>query len=166
MFKRFAAVLFVVSILLLLGGCGAEPTIVMAGEDNTATGSKGDIMRTPQIDFVVENVRALSKFGGEAPVKGDMFVDVTISITNTSEADAELHDMDFQLQWGSSGFADPMVAFDDRMAPMDFTVGPGESVEYHFIYSVPKSITDFRICYLHKPVGEERPQLLYVEFTL
>lgn len=165
--KKTIAIIMLVCFALTLGACAKEEAnIVTAGEDNTATGQKGDIMRTPQIDFVVSEVRALSKFADQRPITGDKFLDVLISITNTSDVDIEMHDVDFQLQWGAAGFADPMVAYDERMAPFDFTVAAGKTVEYHFIYSVSTQITQFKICYLHKPVADERPQLLYVEFSL
>ena len=165
--KKTITILMLLCFTFMLAACGGEePNIVSAGEDNTATGQKGDVMRTPQIDFVVSEVRALSKFADQRPIDGDKYIDVLISITNTSDVDIEMHDVDFQLQWGAAGFADPMVAYDERMAPFDFAVAAGETVEYHFIYSVSAQITQFKICYLHKPVGEERPQLLYVEFSL
>ncbi|MFV0412780.1 MAG: hypothetical protein ACK5L3_05840, partial [Oscillospiraceae bacterium] len=94
------------------------------------------------------------------------FIDVLVEITNTGSAPLTLLDTDFQLQWGTAGFADPMVSFSDEMAPLTATLEAGATVQYHYLFSVSVNITNFKLCYLYGGDEAAKAEIFYVFFNL
>ena len=134
------------TLLVFLASCGRSP--ILPNESGIATGDVGDIFQGKYMDVTVKSAKNVSSYGGYSPKNGDTLVDVVLRIENTSEEDILLFDTSFQLQWGEKGFADPLVAVDDHtMAPLETTISVGESTEYHYIYSVPKTVTIMKLCF-------------------
>lgn len=168
MAKKAISILVLTFLLFSLAGCAPnsddssrEP--ISAGSNGIAQGEVGDTMRTPILDFTVTETKALSQYSKKDPMEGEKYVLAIVNITNTSGAAITLHDTDFQLQWGISGFADTMVPWDDRMAPMETTLEAGKTITYHYLYSVSTPVTQFKFCYLYE--GSDKNQIYYVDFT-
>ena len=168
MIKSFLCILLAMALLCLAacsGNAGSQ-IIVEPTEEGRAVGGMGDVMRTPILDFVVKEVEDHSKYSGQAAFNGEKFVEITIEITITSEEKQVVRDTDFQLQWGVSSFADPLAAWDEKMAPLESTLEAGESVEYHYIYTMSVNITTFSLCYYYDDPQAAVAQIFYVEFSL
>lgn len=165
MFKKILCVLFAALLLGCFTACQNEEVFQepVLPVDGIANGVPGDLMRTTTFDFEVTDTKALAQYAQQDPIEGHKYIMVIATITNTTGADITLHDVDFQLLWGTEGFADTMVAWDEHMAPMEATLGANSQVEYRYIYSVPLSVTDFRFCYLSEGAVKE---IFYVTFTV
>ena len=142
--------------LFLLSSCGRKP--VLPNEAGIASGSLGDVFQGRHMDVTMRSIRKVSGYGGYSPKSGDILIDVVLHIENSSAEGLLLLDNFFQLQWGENGFADPLVAVDDQtMAPLETVLPAGESVEYHYIYSIPEAVTIMRLCFYDTNPTEGTP---------
>lgn len=165
--RRMVAFILVVCLTLPLAGCGKkQETIVLPNSQGIATGEKQNTMRTPLLDFSVLSVQTHTLYEKQTPTENEQFIDVLVEITNTGSAPLTLVDTDFQLQWGTSGFADPMVSFSDEMAPLEATLETGATVQYHYLFSVSVNITNFKLCYLYGGDEAVKAEIFYVLFNL
>ena len=161
-------------ILFLLPSCFSR--VVRPDNTGVGTGTVDNIFRTGPLDFEVLSVQAVSSYAQIAPLEGDRFIDIHIALTNTTDSNLVLRDTDFQLQWGSGelgGFSDPMVALDNTMAPLEITLEAGKRIEYHYVFSTPKAVNKFSLCYLREreevsssAYAENPTAIFYVEFTV
>lgn len=166
--KYLTGIACILLSIFLCTGC-FRPRNVLPDTAHTATGRVGDKMMATYFSFVVDSADVAYVFAGYEPLRNEKYIDVVISVYNPSSTEVVLQDSSFQLRWGESGFADPQVAFTDTMAPAETTLAPGASAQYHYLYSVPVSTTDFSICYLdecYTPTGTSVSNLFYVPFSI
>ena len=152
--KSSALLCMLLCAVLLLSSCARKP--IVPDESGIATGSLGDIFQGQHMEVTVKSAKKVSSYGGYSPKNRDSLVDFVVYIENISTEDLLLLDNVFQLQWGEKGFADPLVAVEDNtMAPLETILPTGESVEYHYLYSIPEAVTIMRLCF-HDIVPAER----------
>lgn len=164
---RKLSVVAVFILLLSLAACGKSAQVITP-QDGVANGSVGDTLRTHALDVVVESATVVKEYAGLAPLNKEKFIDIVVTLTNTTGAPLTLLDTDFQLRWGLEGFADTMVAYDDTMAPLEMTLAAGETRSCHYLYSVPASATDFSFSFIDEPDADAvgNANIFYVAFNI
>lgn len=144
--KKLLSTFCLLCTFLLMVSCARN--IISPDETGTANGAIGDTMRAERMDVKVVSAKKVASFGEYTPIEGDALIDVIIYIENTSKDALTLLDTSFQIQWGEQGFAEPLPAlYEPTLAPMSISLQPGETSEYHYLYSVPKAVTLFSVCF-------------------
>lgn len=148
-------------LLLIFTSCGSSA--ILPDENGIANATINETMRSTDRDFEVLSAKKVTEFDDYTPLSGEQLIDVTIKTTNRSKAPLTIYDMDYQIQWGNSGFSDPLAPLaNSNMAPFETVLQKNETVEFHYLYSVPQYTANFSLCFLD-PTTES---LFYCDFSI
>lgn len=166
--KFLAAFAALFLIFVLLTGCAGGNLIQPI--NGVGRGSTGDIFRTDQVDVRVLSAQSVQSISGYNAREAEQLVDIKVRLRNHTDGEISLQDTDFQLLWGTDGFADPLVAAGNAgMAPSEITLRAGETAEYHFVYPVAQLVTQFSLCFADAQahgVTSQAQNIFYVDFSL
>ena len=160
--KKVLSVLCMLCLIVGLAAC--KSTVIQPDDTGLAEGSVGDTLRAQMMDVKVVSAKKVSSYGDYTPISGDSLVNTVMYIENTSEEPITLLDTSFQIQWGEQGFAEPLPAlYDSTLAPMSMVLQPGESSEYHYLFSVPSAVTILSVCFndIDPATGEPAGEYFY-----
>lgn len=154
------------SISLLFSGCSSST--VKPNSDGIATGSVGQTFKATNRTFSVISAQKTNSFGEYTPIDKEQLVEVVIKTTNTGKDAITLSDIDYQLQWGQSGFTDALGMFDAAGALLDSEIilEKGQSAEYHYLFSAPDYTASYLLCFLDPFNTSDSQTLFYCEFSI
>jgi hypothetical protein len=139
-----------------LSGCGdkAREVALSAAESvvqmlsGEVTGEVGKSYGTQWFKFTIISIDEVSEYAGYAPEDGNTLYDVLITETGTFEEASPMGTFDFYMD--APSFAEyifPIDPISDEMMPLEFYLGPKETVEYHMVYEIPEDTVGLRIMY-------------------
>lgn len=159
--------LFIVIIFALVAFSGCNNKVILPADDGHATAEVGETLRSPQREITVVSAKTVKSYGPYTPLAGEQLVDVVIKTKNCSGNALLLDETDYQLQWGTQGFADPLLAaMDESLSPIGTSLENGKTVEYHYLFSVPDYTAVFQVCYFEQGVPDKPNILFRINFTL
>ncbi|MDR1245472.1 MAG: hypothetical protein LBK57_00385 [Clostridiales Family XIII bacterium] len=155
--NKFLLSLIVTVILSIsLSGCGdtarnvalnaAESVVQMLS--GKVTGEIGTTYATQWFKFTIISIEEMSEYEGYAAEEGYTLYDVLITETGTFEEASPMGTFDFYMDAPSfEDFVFPLDPISDEMMPLEFDLGPRETVEYHMVYEVPMDSVGLKIMF-------------------
>ncbi len=152
--KKFLAFFMVLTMAFSFAGCSeSEDERPLIGrtseqEDGFYEGRIGDTFRTAFFEFTIKSAMVVDAYADYKAEEGMKLIDIVISEKNIFGDSLPMFNYDYQMQWGSEGFANGLLDLDEKIMPKEFTLGIDEEVEYHLVYEVPIDVSDFQLVYL------------------
>lgn len=150
--KRFLALALAGVVAFVLCACSGGSTVGNGTSGDPLTKGLKDTVETLFFDFSVESAQWVEEVEGYTAAEGNALLDTVIKIKNTSnDGELPMSTYDFQAQWGGAGDDDyayqPEELTGEGIMPVEFTLGKGETAEYHVVYEVPAGSTDLSVSY-------------------
>jgi hypothetical protein len=139
-----------------LSGCGdkARDVALNAAESvvqmlsGKVTGEIGATYATQWFRFTIESINETSEYAGYLAEEGYTLYDVLITETGTFEEASPMGTFDFYMDAPSfDDYVYPLDPISDEMMPLEFDLGPRETVEYHMVYEVPMDSVGLKIMF-------------------
>jgi len=119
----------------------------IAGEGDV-TGETGETYKTEWFEFTVHSIEKVDSYASRTAGEGHQLYKVLITETSTSEETIPVGTFDFYMD--APAFEEYIWAIaplDKTMMPAEFSLGPGETVQYVMIYEVPVDTTELALVY-------------------
>ena len=136
---RTKIVAFIVAFLLL----AACATAVGCGGSGVGT-----VHKTKWFEFTIHSIEKVDSYAGYTPRAGYQLYDVVITEKNTFSVAIEMGTFDFYMD--DPSFIDyifPIDPLNSTMMPEVFTLGVGQSVQYHMVFEIPSNVTKLKLMY-------------------
>lgn len=153
--KKCLAFFMVLAMTFSFAGCSnsTQPQDPVIGrtseeEDGFYEGKIGDTFRTAFFEFTAKSATVVDTYADYTPAEGYKLIDIVVEEKNIFEEALPMFNYDFQIQWGSEGFANGLLDLDEKVMPEEFTLDLDAKAEYHLVYEVPNDVTEFQLVYL------------------
>lgn len=146
-------------VAVLLVGCEKTP--------QTYHSEPGQAQKTVFFTFTVDDAEQVDEFAEYEPVAGNQLVRVDVTEQGTFHKELTMYAYDFQLHFGDSEYADPLMGLeDDSLMPAEFSLQKGDEVQYSLLFEVPEEYEEFSLIYLEQFSDGSSGDLFSVDFTI
>lgn len=158
--KRKLALL--TALLVLLAACAGP------AKPQTKVYDMEDKIPTAFFDYTVTAASAHQSYQGKSPGQGERFVEVELTIKNTSSYAMPMGRYDFQLHWGDGGdsYCYPEEQFCEEQLPDKYDIPVNEKIEGKLLFEVPAGEEDLALGYLEIFEDESQGDAFFTYFTV
>ena len=140
---------FLLSLLLVLSGCGQETGYP---EDGLAQGELGDTMHSYFFDYTLHQATLQQEFQDLQPAQeGDAFWVADVEVKNTGKEPITMYDVDFRVEWGEDLYDAPITYYQEpvskKQLPIEYELQGGESRRGLLVFEIPKETKEVALCY-------------------